>query len=129
MSKFFGGLKALSNIDLTIEEREIVGLIGANGAGKTTFFNVVSGFFRNSYGGSVEFKGRDLKKLRPNSICKLGIARTFQVVRPFRAFTVHDNVAVGAVFGRKAVRNIGEARNRVLELLEFSGLCDHHRSD
>src|SRR5574341_1537163 len=82
ITKRFGGLTAVSNLDLNVDAGHIVALIGPNGAGKTTAFNVIAGFYKAD-GGKVIFDGKDITDLRPDQICKLGLARTFQVVRPF----------------------------------------------
>lgn len=124
VSKSFGGLNALNGINLAIEREEIVGLIGANGAGKTTFFNVISGYFKNSFSGAVEFKNVLLNKFSPHKICRMGIARTFQVVKPFNDFTVCENVSIGLLFGNHRYRNLSEAKDKASELLEFSGLAE-----
>jgi branched-chain amino acid transport system ATP-binding protein len=100
VSKSFGGLKALSDVGLTLHEGEILGLIGPNGAGKTTLFNVVAGVQRPDRGG-VLFRGRPIDRLGPHERCRLGIARTFQITKPFPAFTVLENAMVGALFGHR----------------------------
>jgi branched-chain amino acid transport system ATP-binding protein len=120
--KTFGGLVALKGVNLTVNQGEIVGLIGANGAGKTTLFNVISGFLRNSFSGLVKFQGVELNPLRPHKVCRLGIARTFQVVRPLHEFTVHKNVEIGVIFGNIAVENSTQTREKTLEILRFAGL-------
>ncbi|MCL6634392.1 MAG: ABC transporter ATP-binding protein [Peptococcaceae bacterium] len=91
LSKNFGGLRAVSNFDLTLEEREIVGLIGPNGAGKTTVFNLITGIFPVS-SGSIQFMGKNILGMKPYKITQLGIARTFQNIRLFKQCTVLDNV-------------------------------------
>ena len=118
VTKYFGGLPALRDVDLTIREGEIMGLIGPNGSGKTTLFNVITGVYRPTRG-SVTFNGRSLVGLKPHDVCRLGITRTFQVVKPLRKLTVLENVMVGA-FAR--VRTKAEARRVALEALEFTGL-------
>lgn len=90
----FGGLKAVSNVDLRIEEGEIVALIGPNGAGKTTFFNLMTGIYKTTEG-SVVFDGHELGGLKPHKVCELGIARTFQNIRLFANMTTLENVMVG----------------------------------
>jgi branched-chain amino acid transport system ATP-binding protein len=96
ISKFFGGVQALNEVDFTIERGTIVGLIGPNGAGKTTLFNTVAGAFKPS-SGRVTFDGRDVTGLPANAVCRLGMARTFQVTRPFAAMTCLENAMVAAV--------------------------------
>jgi branched-chain amino acid transport system ATP-binding protein len=125
ISKRFGGLIALNDVNFTVEKGEIVGLIGANGAGKTSLFNVVNGYYRPS-AGSVIFKGEDITGLKSPEICRRGMVRTFQVVRPFRNMTVLRNVMVGKLFGRDRVSNQIDAEPEALSILEFVGLADKH---
>ena len=96
VSKFFGGLAANSDVSFSMEEGMIMGLIGPNGAGKTTLFNCITGFYPPSRG-DVLFKGHRLNGLTPDRVCKLGMARTWQKVRPLAKMTVLDNVMVGAL--------------------------------
>jgi ABC-type branched-subunit amino acid transport system ATPase component/ABC-type branched-subunit amino acid transport system permease subunit len=96
LSKAFGGLQAVEDVSFTVRERSILGIIGPNGAGKTTLFNLLNGFVRPDRG-SVKFGGADLVGLKPNRICRLGIGRTFQVVRSFPRMSVLQNVVVGAL--------------------------------
>lgn len=103
LSKTFGGLKAVDNVDLRVGEGEIVSLIGPNGAGKTTLFAMISGFLAPDQGsdlaadrGSVLYQGRELVGQRPHAICRWGVVRTFQVVQPFANLSVRENIAVGA---------------------------------
>jgi len=119
VSMFFGGLAAVSNVSFDVNEGEIVGLIGPNGAGKTTLFNVVNGFYRPSRG-EVFFRSERISGLRPHEVCRLGIARTFQVVKPLQRMSVLDNVVASAFLrvGSKA-----EAERVALETLEFTGLA------
>lgn len=118
LTKSFGGLKAVNGFDQEIEQGEIIGLIGPNGAGKSTLFSLVNGFHRADEG-RILFDGEDITHRGPHEICKKGIARSFQVVRPFSDMTVLDNVAVGT-FCRCEHRN--EARTRATRILEFVGL-------
>jgi branched-chain amino acid transport system ATP-binding protein len=118
VSRFFGGLAAIKSVSFELHQGEILGLIGPNGAGKTTIFNVVNGFYHPSRG-DVLFKGSRISGLRPHQICRLGIARTFQVVKPLQRMSVLDNVVASAFLRAKdkaeAVRTAGE-------ILEFTGL-------
>ena len=96
LSKRFGGLQAVAGLDLSVAPGEMLGLIGPNGAGKTTVFNLLSGFLAPD-GGEIVFAGRSIAGLPPHAICRLGLARTFQIVRPFPHMTVLENVRVGAL--------------------------------
>lgn len=118
LSKYFGGLPALVDVDFRIAPGEIVGLIGPNGAGKTTLFNVITGVFRPT-SGDILFEGKNLVGLKPHDVCRLGITRTFQVVKPLPKMTVLENVMVGA-FARVGTKD--EAREIALHELEFTGL-------
>lgn len=95
IGKRFGGLQAVRDLDLAVAEGEMLGLIGPNGAGKTTVFNLLSGFLEPD-AGAVTFRGHPTRGLRPHALCLLGLARTFQIARPFPRLTVLDNVKVGA---------------------------------
>jgi branched-chain amino acid transport system ATP-binding protein len=94
--KFFGGLAANADVSFSVEEGSILGLIGPNGAGKTTLFNCITGFYPPSRG-EIIFDGRPITRLTPDRVCKLGMARTWQKVRPLAKMTVLDNVVVGAL--------------------------------
>jgi branched-chain amino acid transport system ATP-binding protein len=118
LSKRFGGLRAVQDVSFTVREGETVALIGPNGAGKTTSFNLITGFHRPDEG-SVSAFGRELVGLRPHSVCALGLARTFQVAKPFGAMTVLANVMTGA-FLRD--RHADVAREKAREAIEFVGL-------
>ena len=120
VSRRFGGLRALSQVDLAVEPGEVIGLIGPNGAGKTTLVNVVTGVHRASEG-RVRFRGEDITGLRPFQVARRGIARTFQIVQPFPAMTVLENVTAAALFAG-ASASIGEARAQAQEHLAFVGL-------
>lgn len=119
VSRFFGGLAAVNDVTFDVNEGEIVGLIGPNGAGKTTLFNVVNGFYQPSRG-DVLFRSRRISGLRPHEVCKRGIARTFQVVKPLQRMSVMDNVIASAFL---RVRSKAEAERVALETLEFTGLA------
>lgn len=118
-TKKFGGLIAVKSLDLIVHKGEIVGMIGPNGAGKTTAFNVISGFYKPEEG-SVKFKDIEITKLRPDQICKLGLARTFQIVKPFPELNVLDNVTIGAL---NRTRHRGEAREMAFEILKFLNMA------
>ena len=118
ISKSFMGLKALTAVSLAVKPGQIVGLIGPNGAGKTTLFNAISGFLKPDEG-SIEFGGMSLLGLKPDRICKLGVARTFQIVKPFGDLTVLQNVAVGAFIRTSSPT---EAEAEAWRIIEFVGL-------
>jgi branched-chain amino acid transport system ATP-binding protein len=118
LSKRFGGLQAVNRFDLTVAPGEIVGLIGPNGAGKTTEFHLIAGFHAPS-DGSISFDDASLVGLKPHAICRLGLARTFQLVQPFAGLTTLENVMVGA-FNR--ARDVGAARRQAAEIVDFVGL-------
>jgi branched-chain amino acid transport system ATP-binding protein len=118
LSKRFGGLRAVQDLSFSVQENETVALIGPNGAGKTTSFNLITGFYRPD-GGSVTAFGREIVGLRPYDICALGLARTFQVAKPFGAMTVLANVMTGAFLRDKKLE---VARARAREAIEFVGL-------
>lgn len=119
LTKVFGGLAAVKDVDFVINEGEIVGLIGPNGAGKTTLFNLLSGFYKPSKG-SICFAGEDITNLAPPSkFCAKGIARTFQVVRPFANMTVEENVMVGAMARVNSVSKARECAQEVLKMVGF----------
>lgn len=124
LKKNFGGVAALNGVDLALQEGEILGLIGPNGAGKTTFINIVTGLDRPS-SGQVRFRGTSIEGRPAYRVAQLGLARTFQVVRPFRHLTVLENVAVGAMFGAHgATRTTGQAFDRAEGVLAMVGLKD-----
>ena len=120
VTKRFGGLAANADISFDAKEGEIVGIIGPNGAGKSTLFDVITGF-QPPDSGKILFKGRDITGLRPDRISNLGIARTFQKLKPFPDLTVAENVIVGG-FARTA--HIKEARDRAIEALAFVDLLE-----
>jgi branched-chain amino acid transport system ATP-binding protein len=120
VTKRFGGLAAVAGVSFTAEPGEIVGIIGPNGAGKTTLFHLIAGFQRPS-AGEVRFEGRSIAGLRPYAVCRLGIARTFQIVQPFPGLSVLGNALIGA-FNR--VRDPGTARAAARASLAFVGLED-----
>jgi len=117
----FGGVKALSNVDFHVNQGEVLGLIGPNGAGKTTLLNAISGLCPRS-AGSLHFKGMDISRLRPHQIARLGIARTFQVVKPFERLTVLENVALGAMFSSRSVVSKAEILHRAEEASKSVGI-------
>lgn len=118
ISKRFGGLRAVQDLSFSVKEGETVALIGPNGAGKTTSFNLVTGFYRPDTG-SVSAFGRELVGLRPHDVCAHGLARTFQVAKPFGAMTVLANVMTGGFLRDKKPDG---ARTRARKAIEFVGL-------
>lgn len=118
--KKFGGVVALNNVNISVEKGKITGLIGPNGAGKTTLLNVISGFLKPDHG-QVIFKERDITGWPPHKICNFGMARTFQIVKPFLNFTVEESLLIGTLKKRSG----SEAReiiNHVLEYFELQEL-------
>src|SRR6201994_4972408 len=119
LNKRFGGLRAVQDVSFAVAENETVALIGPNGAGKTTSFHLITGFHRPD-SGSVLAYGREIVGLKPHDICALGLARTFQVAKPFGAMTVLANVMTGAFLRDK---NTAVAREKAREVIEFVGLA------
>jgi branched-chain amino acid transport system ATP-binding protein len=122
VSKSFGGVRAIRGVDLEVSEGEILGLIGPNGSGKTTLFNVVTGF-EEPDAGSVLLQGREITGNRPAAVCRAGIARTFQIVRPFLHLTALQNIAVARAYGREPAASKKHAEADALSLLELIGLA------
>jgi branched-chain amino acid transport system ATP-binding protein len=122
VSKTFGGLRAVHRVSAHVVEGEILGLIGPNGAGKTTLFNLISGLYRPEQG-RILFQGHEITAAEPHHRCRQGIARTFQLVRPFGSMTVLQNVAVGRVYGREAVGCRWRAEAEAREILDLVGLA------
>jgi branched-chain amino acid transport system ATP-binding protein len=120
VSKRFRGLVAVDRVSLEVPEGGIVAVIGPNGAGKTTLFNVIAGVFAPD-GGAISFAGERIDGLPPDRICRRGIGRTFQIVRPFPALSVEDNVIVGALLHR---RRVDAARAHAHEVLRRLDLYD-----
>ncbi|MBT4873679.1 MAG: ABC transporter ATP-binding protein [Deltaproteobacteria bacterium] len=120
VSKIFGSLRALHNVDLEIVKGEVFGIAGPNGAGKSTFFNVVAGAFPPTKG-RILFDGHDITTLKSHQTCNLGLARTFQVPQTFPTLTVYDNIRVGITFG--TTRKTG-LKNRIEKTLDFLDLND-----
>jgi branched-chain amino acid transport system ATP-binding protein len=121
LTKQFGGFTALNGVAFEVKEGEILGLIGPNGSGKTTCFNCISGALAPT-AGSIRFKGDEIGGLTPDAICHRGLARTFQIPRPFRKLTILENVAVAAHFGAAQRSTEEEARRRAAEVLTLVGL-------
>ena len=120
VSRFFGGLAAVKDVSFQVNKGEIVGLIGPNGAGKTTLFNVVNGFYSPSRG-EIAFRGERISGLKPHQICRRGMARTFQVVKPLQRMSVLDNVIASAFLRAGNRKRAGEIAR---ETLAFTGILD-----
>jgi branched-chain amino acid transport system ATP-binding protein len=119
VTKYFGGLAAVKEVDLEVRRGEIFGLIGPNGAGKTTLFNLISGVYRPD-SGTIEFQGKGFSRIRhPHQVCLLGIGRTFQVVKPFGNLTALENVMIG-VFSK--IRGAEQAKREASEVLDWMGM-------
>ena len=122
LSKAFGGLKATQDLSFTVMQGELLGVIGPNGAGKTTLFNLLNGFQKMD-SGSIVFTGESLANLRPNKICQLGVARTFQVPKPFTRLSVFDNVIIGAYVRSKNNQQASELASAALILVGLEDLA------
>ncbi len=120
VTKRFGGLVAVNNVSFYVNEGEILGLIGPNGAGKTTIFNLITGFYKPD-AGRIFFKGEDITGKPPYVVSKMGIGRTFQIVKPLLGLTVMENVIIAALL---KARDFADASQKSLEMLEFTGLYD-----
>jgi len=120
LTKGFGGVLAVSDVSLTLEAGELLGVMGPNGSGKTTLFNLIAGALRPDRG-RIRFQGHDIAGLSPHRVCARGVARTFQLVRPFAGLSALDNVRVGCLYGRR--RGAG-AGTEALRLLVLVGLED-----
>jgi branched-chain amino acid transport system ATP-binding protein len=121
--RHFGGVMAINNVSLTLSQGEIMGLIGPNGAGKSTLFNLISGVIK-PHSGTIQFEGRDITPIAPDRICKCGIARTFQLVRPFNQLSPIENVMVGRVYGCSPAKSMKHARHESEEILALVGLAE-----
>jgi branched-chain amino acid transport system ATP-binding protein len=119
VSKSFGSLRAIQDLDLRVEENEAVGIVGPNGAGKTTMLSLIAGSLRPDKG-EILFRGEDVTRLSPQRLCGIGIARTFQIPRPFGGMTVFENALVGATYGRPS-QDAGPAE-AAFAALETAGL-------
>ena len=123
ISKYFGGLAAVDDVDFHVDQGEVVGLIGPNGAGKTTLFNLISATYTPKPG-IIRFKDINITRKKPYQICRMGIARTFQTVKIFANLPVIENVRVGAFFGEAKSVSSAEATRESLELLGYVGLSE-----
>jgi len=123
LHKSFGGLMAIRDLDFAVEEGEIIGLIGPNGSGKTTTLNLLTGFLKPDHG-TITFRGENLTGLPRSQVCQKGIARTFQLIKPFLGFTALQNVMVGRVYGQEPAKSLQVAAGESREILERVGLGD-----
>jgi len=123
LHKSFGGLMAIRNVDLELEQGQIIGLIGPNGSGKTTFLNLITGFLTPD-SGKIHFRGQNITGLQRFKISGIGIARTFQLTKSFLEFTALQNVMVGRAYGHERARNLTAAADESLQILEQVGLVD-----
>ena len=124
LSRHFGGLVALARVNMEFRENEILGIIGPNGAGKTTFINVIAGIYLPTQG-KIFFNGQDIGELPAHVRCRLGVGRTFQLVRPLQGLNLFENIMVGALFGKGLGQR--EAKRKAEELCEFLGLSNISR--
>nr|WP_249128407.1 ABC transporter ATP-binding protein [Bradyrhizobium lablabi] len=123
LTKRFGGLTAVKDVSFEARPGEILSIIGPNGAGKTTVFNLLTGFIKPDIG-SVSLDDHDLGSMSPESRCRTGLARTFQIVQPFRGLSVLDNVVMGAMLRARSIDAAREIARQVLDELDMSALCD-----
>jgi branched-chain amino acid transport system ATP-binding protein len=121
VTKYFGGLAAVLNVDFHVDQGEVLGLIGPNGAGKTTLFNLISAALVPKPG-VIRFKGEKITGLKPHQICRMGVARTFQSIKVFANMPVIDNVVLGSFFGMSPGMSSADAVREATGLLEFVGL-------
>jgi branched-chain amino acid transport system ATP-binding protein len=126
ITKRFGGLVALQDVDFEVGRHEIVGLIGPNGSGKTTLFNVISGLYKPD-SGEVRFNGEKTTGLPPHKIAAKGIGRTFQIVRPLMDLDLVHNVSVAVLYGREGIKAPKVASERAMAILRFCGLAEKAR--
>jgi len=127
LTKRFGNLTAVNQVDLEIKKEEIIGLIGPNGAGKTTFFNLITGL-ETPDEGQVIFKGTNITTMSPHAICKLGISRTFQVAKSFTEMSVEEAIRVGA-YNRRGEEEVQNKVDWALEFFELEDIRDYKCSD
>lgn len=120
ITKRFGALAAIDLVSFSLEEREILGMIGPNGAGKTTLFNCIAGIFTPD-GGSIIFEGKNITRKKPHQVCRLGLAKTSQIMEPFRSLTVFENVLIGALHGGRM--GMKQAAAEAEKVIEFVGLA------
>lgn len=129
VSKFFGGVRAVSEVSFCVEPGELIGVMGPNGSGKTTLFNLITGALTPD-AGTIRFQGRDITGWAPHRVCAAGIARTFQLVRPFVGLTARDNVMVGILYGRaRDGRRAAREAERLLALVGLDGMAPRRAAE
>jgi branched-chain amino acid transport system ATP-binding protein len=122
LDKSFGGLVAIRNLSFTLQKGEILGVIGPNGSGKTTLYNLMTGYLKPNRG-TVKFLEKDITNRRPSYVCKEGITRTFQIVKPFSQLTALENVMAGRAYGRMPAKNMRQVREESRDILAFCGIA------
>lgn len=125
LTKAFGGFLAVNQVSFEVRRGEILGLIGPNGSGKSTLFNLISGTYKPT-AGSIKFEGRQIAGMTPDKVCHLGIARTFQIPRPFRKLSIRENVALAAYYGQNRQVSEAQADEQAVQALELVGLPTAH---
>jgi branched-chain amino acid transport system ATP-binding protein len=128
LAKRFGGFLAVNNVSFAVQPGEILGLIGPNGSGKTTTFNLIAGTFAPS-SGSIRFDGNDITSLSAHEVCRRGVARTFQIPRPFRKLSLRENAALAAYYAQGGQISRTEAERRAINALDMVGLPSDPRID
>lgn len=123
LSKNFRGLAAISDVTFAIEAGSITSIIGPNGAGKSTMFNLITGYLAPT-AGEVRFRDRRITGMATNRIAELGVARAFQIARPFRELSVYENVRIGSLFGKAGARDVAATTQRALELASLADLAE-----
>jgi len=121
LTKSFGGLVAVDNLDFEVPRNSILGLVGPNGSGKTTTFNLIAGVYKADKG-EILFKSENIAGAKPHQICKKGIARTFQIPQPFKNMTILESVMLGYLFGHSHAWHLRDARKKALKTIDFLGL-------
>jgi len=122
LTKYFGALAAVNSVDFSVEKGEVLGMIGPNGAGKSTLFNVIMGVYKPDRG-EVVLKGKTVSGLKPHKICRMGIAKTSQIVQPFTQMSVLENVLVGGLYGKNlSFANATREAEEILEFVDLGGL-------
>jgi branched-chain amino acid transport system ATP-binding protein len=123
VTKSFEGLLALKNLSFHLNDGELLGIIGPNGSGKTTTFNVLTGV-KPANSGKIEYMGSDITRLKPNAICRMGIARTYQLVKLWSEMTCIENIMVAGIYGNRDFKSSKIAKKEAEELLDFLGLSE-----